>query len=85
MDGSQRALFDKHLPTFSDDQARNFHAGHGGDVVSVAGRFGAPKNFVVAFATQTEKFGPIALNLYSARVLLNQLAEFCQRYPGTGA
>jgi hypothetical protein len=41
------------------EQAAQFHRRHGGDVVSIAGSFGVPKNFVVVAATRSEKMGPL--------------------------
>jgi len=59
---TREELFEERLPTFAVGQAEEFFRLHGGEVVSVWGRRGAPDYLVVAFATQTETFGPISLN-----------------------
>ena len=75
---TREELFEAHLPTFSDRQATRAFELHGGEVVSVEARHGAPDYVVVAFATQTKKLAPLALNpvvVARLRRLLDRLAS----------
>ena len=62
MSNSREKAFMDRLPKFTDAQAETFFRAHGGEVVSVWGRRGMPDYLVLAFATETEMFGPISLN-----------------------
>jgi hypothetical protein len=59
---TREEAFQKHVPKFTQQQAETFFQDHGGEVVSVWGRRGAPDYLVLSFATTTEKFGPVSLN-----------------------
>jgi len=59
---TREQLFESRLPEFTPEQAATFFEQHGGEVVSVSGRRGVPDYLVLAFATETETFGPISLN-----------------------
>ena len=69
MANSREDAFKRRLPEFTDNQAKTFFDLHGGEVVSVWGRRGVPDYLVLAFATETETFGPIALNPIAVEAL----------------
>jgi hypothetical protein len=67
--------FERRLPKFTEGQATTFFNLHGGEVVSVSAKHGAPDYVTVAFATETEEFGPVALNPVVVAELLKLLAQ----------
>ena len=73
MDSAREKAFQDRLPTFTDVQAEAFFHQHGGEVVSVWGRPGIPDYLVLAFATETEMFGPISLNPVAVAALRHLL------------
>lgn len=72
--GQRETWFQEKFPQFTENQAATFFRQHG-EIVSVNARPGAPDLFLVAFASEGQQYGPMALNPIVARALCGLLIQ----------
>jgi hypothetical protein len=66
--------FEKHLPTWLDDEVTDFRDQYG-EIVSVAVRTAPPHGTILKLASKTHSFGPMLLTPIAASNLLQLLSK----------